>query len=437
MATKKKESEGIALLSMYNDEEDEEMEEAYEEDREEEEQHLENFDNKVPLDSFMKETTTSPSSLLQSQNSLSIEDSNLKEDRVSTLTPKPDVSVSSSPPPPPPTQLLQSTTTTTFERRSLTIVDYGHDETAMSPEAEEGEIMRAGHVFFGEDIQNANGKFQGITPPGSVQILTPNIQRTPHPSEQSEFLQSENSTRMDVKMESETTVIEETVMVSVEIQKDVDPLDDFLPSPPKTMCSEELQEKINKFLMLKKAGKSFNAEVRNRKDYRNPDFLLHAVRYQDIDQIGSCFSKDVFDPHGYDKKADLKREMERKELERKRNPKVEFVTGATQLGGLAATQINSSQLPVVPTVASTGFHPHPTPADSVARESRQNKKSKWDKDDGDRKNTLHIGSRDAQSSALPHATHLSAANAGSGYTAFAQQKRREAEARKSSEKRRS
>lgn len=61
-----------------------------------------------------------------------------------------------------------------------------------------------------------------------------------------------------------------------------------------------LQRKINKFLEYKKAGKSFNAEVRNRKDYRNPDFLLHAVRYQDIDQIGSCFSKDVFDPHGYD-----------------------------------------------------------------------------------------------------------------------------------------
>lgn len=61
-----------------------------------------------------------------------------------------------------------------------------------------------------------------------------------------------------------------------------------------------LQRKINKFLEYKRAGKSFNAEVRNRKDYRNPDFLLHAVRYQDIDQIGSCFSKDVFDPHGYD-----------------------------------------------------------------------------------------------------------------------------------------
>lgn len=62
-----------------------------------------------------------------------------------------------------------------------------------------------------------------------------------------------------------------------------------------------LQRRIDKFLGLKRIGKSFNAEVRNKKDYRNPDFLLHAVRYQDIDQIGSCFSKDVFDPHGYDK----------------------------------------------------------------------------------------------------------------------------------------
>lgn len=61
------------------------------------------------------------------------------------------------------------------------------------------------------------------------------------------------------------------------------------------------QEKINKFLAYKRCGKSFNADLRNRKDYRNPDFLQHAVRYQDIDQIGTCFSKDVFDPHGYDK----------------------------------------------------------------------------------------------------------------------------------------
>ncbi|CAI0475897.1 unnamed protein product [Linum tenue] len=80
-----------------------------------------------------------------------------------------------------------------------------------------------------------------------------------------------------------------------------DRLDKFLPPPPKEKCPSELQNRITKFITLKKIGRSFNAEVRNRKDYRNPDFLLDAVRYQDIDQIGTCFSKDVFDPHGYDK----------------------------------------------------------------------------------------------------------------------------------------
>ncbi|XP_028755737.1 SAP30-binding protein-like [Neltuma alba] len=80
--------------------------------------------------------------------------------------------------------------------------------------------------------------------------------------------------------------------IAQEEQKFVDPLDRFLPPPPK--------RKINKFLEYKKAGKSFNVAVRNRKDYQNPDFLLHARRYQDIDQIGSCFDKDELDPHRYD-----------------------------------------------------------------------------------------------------------------------------------------
>ncbi|KAK4283920.1 hypothetical protein QN277_000821 [Acacia crassicarpa] len=51
-----------------------------------------------------------------------------------------------------------------------------------------------------------------------------------------------------------------------EEQKFVDPLDIFLPPPPKVKCSEDIQRKINKFLEYKKAGKSFNAEVCNMMD---------------------------------------------------------------------------------------------------------------------------------------------------------------------------
>ncbi|KAJ0687259.1 putative SAP30-binding protein [Helianthus annuus] len=133
------------------------------------------------------------------------------------------------------------------------------------------------------------GTPQGTTPP--------NTQSTPpQSSDQSQSDALLNSNRN----ETERSEPEESVNVTTEDDRSA--LDKFLPPPPTTKCSDELQEKITKFILLKKkTGRSFNSEVRNRKEYRNPDFLLHAVTYQDIDQIGSCFSKDVFDPHGYDK----------------------------------------------------------------------------------------------------------------------------------------
>ncbi|KAL8140254.1 hypothetical protein V2J09_006275 [Rumex salicifolius] len=167
-------------------------------------------------------------------------------------------------------------------------------------------------------------------------------------------------------------------------------------------------DKINKFLAYKRQGKSFNSEVRNRKDYRNPDFLLHAVSYQGIDQIGSCFSKDVFDPHGYDERdfydaieVDMKLEMERKEQEKKKSPKVDFVTGGTQQAVVLPAARNTISVSV----------------DAVSRDSRQNKKSKWDKVDGDQKIALG-GGQVAQTSVGAHASFLSAANPGSGYAMF-------------------
>ncbi|XVE51478.1 hypothetical protein DITRI_Ditri02bG0044200 [Diplodiscus trichospermus] len=261
--------------------------------------------------------------------------------------------------------------------------------------------------------------FQGISPVA--------VQGTPQ-SLAVEPVQPE--TMNYVVSESEGVELEESVSVD-----NVDPPDKFLPPPPKTKCSEDLQRKIDKFLNLKQAGKSFNAEVRNRKDYRNPDFLLHAVRYQDIDKIGSCFSKDVFDPHGYDKsdyydeiEADMKRERERKELESKKNQKVEFISGGSEPEAvLTAPKVG---MPVAAPAAG-GLPSAPTAVDNIVRDDRQNKKSKWDKVEGDRKNPLPAGAQDSLSTVGAHTVILSAANAGTGYTAFAcvlqgyrQQKRR-------------
>lgn len=390
MSSKKKQAEGIALLSMYNDDEDdEEMEDLEEEEEEEEEQRHENQE-----DEGNREAKN-----LEEDLRMNGGDDAVAGDETSTpLQPHVDAPAASG--------------SRRRGRGRFTIVDYGHDEVAMSPEPEEGEI----------DLRRAYDDVQERTVLGSDQA-----------SEQLE--KSEPDDTAWSMMESETVIVEESIEVK---EEEVDPLDKFLPPPPKVKCSEELQRKIDKFLGLKRIGKSFNAEVRNRKDYRNPDFLLHAVRYQDIDQIGSCFSKDVFDPHGYDKsdyydeiEADMRRERERKDQENKKNQKVEFIAGGVQAGIIAGAQ--KPNIPIPAAVAS-GLQSVPMATDAVARDGRQNKKSKWDKVDGDRRNPLPSVGQDSLSAVGAHAAILSAANAGTGYTAFAQQRRREAEERRSSER---
>ncbi|XP_039033522.1 uncharacterized protein LOC120169449 [Hibiscus syriacus] len=104
-----------------------------------------------------------------------------------------------------------------------------------------------------------------LTHPTAVQLSPPSSALEP--------IQPEALT--NAVSESDGLEVEEAVSID-----NVDPLDMFLPPPPKAKCSEELQRKIDKFLNLKRVGQSFNAEVRNRMDYRNPDLSLHAVRYQ-------------------------------------------------------------------------------------------------------------------------------------------------------------
>ncbi|KAL9255955.1 SAP30-binding protein-like protein [Drosera capensis] len=294
-------------------------------------------------------------------------------------------------------------------RERPVIVDYGHDEVAASPEAaEDGKILGNGRVMFGEELQTANADFQDRTPTGSQ---SRSLQSTPEPYVQVDALEPDN----DLLKQSETK-LSENVHMSEDVATVVDPLAKFLPPPPSTKCSPELHEKINGFLALKRLGKNFNAEVRNRKGYRNPDFLQHAVNYQGVDETGSCFSKDVFDPHGYDAsdyyeaiEADMKREMERKAQEKKKNQKVDFVSGGTQPTVAVTAQKLNLQVPGMfhfcrHALIDMGMAP-------AVSEGRSNKKSKWDKVDGDRRSTVG-GRLDAVSTAGTHSEVPSGVNTG-------------------------
>lgn len=338
----------------------------------------------------------------------------------------------------------------------LGIVDYAHDEMAMSPEPEEGEIVSTGQAVFGQDLQVGNSVPQERTPPGTVQILTPGKVSTPQPVSLAETAPKPESDTQSVDSvmtkEPEATPSPELNGVSkLEIEKqEEDPLSDFLPPPPTTKCSEELQNKIAKYIALKSAGRSFNKELRNSKGYRNPDFLQRAVKYQGIDQIGSCFKKEIFDPHGYDPSdyydalaLELKREFERREQEKQKNQRVDFVHGAVQTTSIQSVSkpivqvMGGQKVPVVGGAAvssSVSLHSTTSVGDNSKLDNRTNKKSKWDKVDGDRRNALPAGAQDAMAAASAHAALLSAANAGAGYSAYVQQKRKEAEEKKAIEK---
>ncbi|KAB5534127.1 hypothetical protein DKX38_017213 [Salix brachista] len=411
MASRKKHLEGIALLSMYND------------DEEDDDEEMEDLDHQPNQSNDMEQDT------LHDDNAMLTEELQNTEEAEAPTASRNSTPEGSLLRPLTPLQQqqqqggainLETKRSSSSRRGRLAIVDYGHDEVAMKGSSKRSvkvPVEELSHNFprVAYDLM-ANSKFllfHKKSSPATAQILSPSVRATPQSSEHLE--PSQPGEINDSTRESEAVNAEGSNEVPT---AGVDLLDKFLPPPPKEKCPQDLQKKIDKFLSLKKIGRSFNAEVRNRKDYRNPDFLLHAVRYQDIDQIGSCFSKDVFDPHGYDQsdyyldiaEADMRRERERKEHELKRSPKVEFVSGGSQPGVVVPPTKFSVPIPVV---TASGTHSSANAADAAPREGRQNKKSKWDKVDGDGRNPLPSGGQDSLAAA---AALLSVANVGTGYT---------------------
>nr|DAD21979.1 TPA_asm: hypothetical protein HUJ06_023442 [Nelumbo nucifera] len=129
MASKKKASKGIALLSMYNDG-DEDMEDLNEE---EEGEDVENKEDTV-VSAFAPEAAATP----QYEASLPNDNSTPQSDRAATWTPQqPQTSL---PPSPlqqvPPPQHANLSDGQGMKKGSLAIVDYAQDKTTMSPEAE-------------------------------------------------------------------------------------------------------------------------------------------------------------------------------------------------------------------------------------------------------------------------------------------------------------
>uniref|UniRef100_A0A3Q4APD5 Uncharacterized protein n=1 Tax=Mola mola TaxID=94237 RepID=A0A3Q4APD5_MOLML len=139
-----------------------------------------------------------------------------------------------------------------------------------------------------------------------------------------------------------------------------------IPPDPPGRCSSQLQDKIHKLYERKLHGDfDTNSHIQKKKEFRNPSIYEKLIQFCSIDELGTNYPKDMFDPHGWSEDSYYealakaqKVEMDKLEKAKKERTKIEFVTG-TKKG------TNPSS-----TAASTTSNTITTTA--------QKRKSKWD-----------------------------------------------------------
>ncbi|XP_063749998.1 SAP30-binding protein isoform X4 [Eleginops maclovinus] len=146
-----------------------------------------------------------------------------------------------------------------------------------------------------------------------------------------------------------------------------------IPPEPPGRCSSQLQDKIHKLYERKLQGDfDTNSHIQKKKEFRNPSIYEKLIQFCSIDELGTNYPKDMFDPHGWSEDSYYeglakaqKVEMDKLEKAKKERTKcvsqIEFVTG-TKKG------TNPSN-----TAASTN-----SSNTSTTSTEAQKRKSKWD-----------------------------------------------------------
>ncbi|CAG8597093.1 11371_t:CDS:2, partial [Racocetra fulgida] len=88
-----------------------------------------------------------------------------------------------------------------------------------------------------------------------------------------------------------------------------------IPPEPESECDPILQEKIDHFHSLSKKGVHFNENLLKNKAFRNPHIYNKLVEFVELDEIGSNFDREIFDPYGFPSEAFADQLAQKKILE--------------------------------------------------------------------------------------------------------------------------
>ncbi|KAK9853392.1 hypothetical protein WJX84_006179 [Apatococcus fuscideae] len=160
-------------------------------------------------------------------------------------------------------------------------------------------------------------------------------------------------------------------------------LPDELPSPPTEPCAPALQALISKLLdTQREQGQTLNNAMKSHRDYRNPNFLQKMVEFCDIQQYGSLYPNELWDPSSLpaedhsdallDEHAQL---HERRHAERAKRGTVEFTPAA---GTAARTAAPSGTRQIDPRTLTQAVARTSASLSSQATTQGASKRSKWD-----------------------------------------------------------
>ncbi|XP_033935492.1 SAP30-binding protein isoform X4 [Pseudochaenichthys georgianus] len=247
------------------------------------------------------------------------------------------------------------------------LADYGDDSEPDSdpePEPEEPGGRVGGLVYsYGDDdlnrTEDAEDKVSGDEESRESNSLSIDIEESDEAREADEVEISE----------LEKKDPNELVALFSEKVRNMSPDAIRIPPEPPGRCSSQLQDKIHKLYERKLQGDfDTNNHIQKKKEFRNPSIYEKLIQFCSIDELGTNYPKDMFDPHGWSEDSyyeglakSQKVEMDKLEKAKKERTKIEFVTG-TKKGN------NPSN-----TAASTNS----SNTNSTSTEA-QKRKSKWD-----------------------------------------------------------
>uniref|UniRef100_A0A8C2FZL8 SAP30-binding protein n=2 Tax=Cyprinus carpio TaxID=7962 RepID=A0A8C2FZL8_CYPCA len=177
----------------------------------------------------------------------------------------------------------------------------------------------------------------------------------------------DDSTRNSEEEESDSGRTQDDVKVSQFSEKvrNMSPDEIRIPPEPPGRCSSHLQEKIFKLYERKLHGDfDTNSHIQKKKEFRNPSIYEKLIQFCGIDELGTNYPKDMFDPHGWSEDSYYealakaqKVEMDKLEKAKKEKTKIEFVTGTKK-----GTTTNAAAMATNTTTSTDA----------------QKRKSKWD-----------------------------------------------------------